>query len=71
METSKTPVTLGDLLTAEEAAKALRCHYMTLSRQRMDGKGIPYIKCGRKVFYRRADIEAYLSSCYIDRTQAA
>ena len=71
MQETKTPVTIGELLTAEEAAKALRCHYMTLARQRAEGKGLPYFKIGSKVFYHRADIEAYLSSCYVDRTQAA
>lgn len=61
----------GELLTQKEAAAALRCHFMTLTKQRREGRGIPFIKLGHKVFYRRSDIETYIDSCYVNHGKAA
>ena len=52
-----------DLLTTEEAAKILRCEKKTLINWRREGKGPPFVKLGRKVFYRRGDLREYILKC--------
>jgi hypothetical protein len=37
----------------------------TLQRERICQNGIPYHKIGRRVFYRRSDIEEFLATCKI------
>lgn len=53
-------LSVGEMLTTDQTAAVLGCHYMTLSKQRQEGRGIPYLKVGRKVYYLKTDIEAYL-----------
>ncbi len=48
------------LLNTAEAAETLRLGVATLHRWRKAGKGPPYIEMGRKVYYRRADIDRWL-----------
>jgi len=49
------------LLTPREAAEMLRTTPGTLNVWRCTGRvALPYIKRGRSVLYRRADIERYL-----------
>ena len=50
----------SDLLNTPEAAKALRLGTATLQRWRKSGKGPPYIEMGRKVYYRRVDLERWV-----------
>lgn len=51
-----------DLLTPVESAKALRVPSVrTLERWRADGTGPAFVKVGRRVAYRRADLHAYLA----------
>lgn len=38
-----------------------------LARQRWEHGSLPYIKAGKRVLYRRADIEQYLRTNTIDR----
>ena len=42
-----------------------------LSRQRWEHGPLPYIKAGKRVLYRRSDIEQYLTANTIDRGSAA
>lgn len=49
------------LLTTAEAAEVLRLGMATLHRWRKAGKGPPYIEMGRKIYYRPADIERWVS----------
>ena len=35
----------------------------TLQKWRVEGRGPRFLKVGRRVFYRRSDIEAWLESC--------
>ena len=55
-----------ELLTCEEAARAIRLSVSTMERMRLDGSGPPFIKLGTgkraRVVYRRSDIEAWLRS---------
>ena len=48
------------LLTTAEAAEVLRLAPITLHRWRNAGKGPPYIEMGRKVYYRRVDLERWI-----------
>jgi hypothetical protein len=53
---------LPDLLKPAEAAKLLRTTTNTLQKDRYLRRGVPYIKCGHRVLYARADIVAYLTA---------
>jgi predicted DNA-binding transcriptional regulator AlpA len=48
------------LLTQREAAMALRLSERTLERSRVTGLGPPFVKAGRRVLYRPADIDAWI-----------
>jgi Helix-turn-helix domain len=49
------------LLTQRDAAIALRCSERSLERWRLTGNGPRYIKTTRRVLYREADLEAWLT----------
>lgn len=49
-------------LTACEAAKMLGLATSTLAKLRLNGNGPTYCKLGRRVVYRRADLERWLDS---------
>ena len=46
-------------LTQEEAARILRLSPRTLERHRLTGTGPRFVKLGRRVLYRRADLDAW------------
>lgn len=48
------------LLNTAEAAEVLRVAAITLHRWRNSGKGPPYIEMGRKVYYRRTDLDRWI-----------
>jgi len=50
------------LLTAPETAQYLRCSLRTLDRERADGRGIPYVRIGGRIRYRRTDVEAFIAA---------
>lgn len=50
----------AELLTVEEAAKRLRLSTSTLNKWRVSGEGPAFVKLGRRVLYRAADLEAWL-----------
>lgn len=52
-ETAKQPVTF---LTVKEAAAFLRVSPVTLGRWRIEGKGPPFRKFGRRVLYASSDL---------------
>jgi predicted DNA-binding transcriptional regulator AlpA len=56
--TTNDPLTL----TAGEAAKLLGLAPSTLAKLRLNGNGPLYCKLGRRVVYRRADLESWLQS---------
>jgi len=49
-------------LRADEAAKILGLASSTLAKLRLGGNGPVYCKLGRRVVYRREDLEAWLES---------
>lgn len=49
-----------DLLTPIEAAAALRANPRTIERWRTSGGGPAFVKVGRGVVYRRADLEHFV-----------
>jgi len=49
-------------LTAHEAAKMVGLAPSTLAKLRLNGNGPTYCKLGRRVVYRRADLEQWLQS---------
>jgi predicted DNA-binding transcriptional regulator AlpA len=52
-----------DLLTQHEAADATRLSERTLERHRLTGTGPKFVRLGRRVFYRRQDVEAWIIDC--------
>jgi len=56
------------LLTQVEAARLLRLSERTLERLRLQGGGPLYVKCGRSVRYRQADLDAWISARVVAST---
>ena len=55
-----------ELLDTEQAAKVLSLSANTLIKERCTrSMGIPFLKIGRSVRYRRSDLEHYLESCFV------
>lgn len=50
------------LLNTTEAAEVLRLGVATLHRWRKEGKGPPFVDMGRKVYYRRIDLDHWIES---------
>ena len=48
-----------DLLTPKDLSKRWNFKEITLSIWRQQGKGVRYLKIGRRVMYRLQDIEEY------------
>lgn len=51
-----------DLLPTTEAARYIQHSPRTLIRWRGDRRGPPFIRCGRKILYRRASLDQWLQS---------
>jgi excisionase family DNA binding protein len=56
------------LLTQRDAATLLRLSERTLERLRVSGAGPVYVKAGRLVRYREADLEAWIAARTINST---
>ena len=56
------------LLTLPEAARLLRLSERTLERLRVAGGGPLYVKAGRSVRYREADLEAWIAARVVSST---
>lgn len=59
------PLTLTDLpeiATAGDVARVVKTTEAALAQDRYLGRGLPYVKIGRRVRYLRADILAYLEA---------
>ena len=52
----------SDMLTTQQAARILGLSPFTLNKWRLYGHGLRFIKLGRAVRYRRADVMAYMAS---------
>jgi predicted DNA-binding transcriptional regulator AlpA len=66
-------MTIYDLTTlnAREAAKMLGLAASTLAKLRLSGNGPSYCKLGRRVVYRKKDLEAWLQSRLAQNTSDA
>jgi hypothetical protein len=61
-----------ELLTAQETAKLLRTSYGALAVGRCKRRTkLRYIRLGRKILYRRSDIDAFLISQIVDPATGA
>jgi Helix-turn-helix domain len=59
-------LTMTDIPTifdTTEAARFLGLAQSTLAKLRLSGRGPIFCKLGRRVLYRQADLDDYLSSC--------
>jgi excisionase family DNA binding protein len=57
-----------DVLKTPEAAGYVRLGVPTLERLRLTGDGPPFIKAGKSVRYRKADLDAWLESRLVRST---
>lgn len=62
---------VDDLLTEGEAAQLRRQSIRTLQAERLRGVGCSYVKLGRSVRYRRADVLAYIEANLRTATETA
>ena len=52
----------NELYPPDDAGKILHTPSSTLQWWRTKGRGPRYVKIGRKVFYRRSDLDAFIAS---------
>ena len=52
-------------LSEKELQREFGINARTLQRERTCNIGIPYHKIGRRVLYRRSDIEEFLATCKV------
>ena len=60
-----------DLLTQPQAAELTRLSGRTLERHRLAGTGPKFVRLGRRVLYRRDDLEQWLIECTYRSTSEA
>ncbi len=58
-----------ELFTEIQLAERLQVSVKTLQNQRWQKVGIPYLKIGRAVRYRRIDVELYLEQSVVKTVQ--
>lgn len=54
------PASKADLLTAKQVSERIQRPERTLERWRLTGEGPPFLRLGRRVAYRIADVERWL-----------
>jgi len=59
------------LLTQSETAELLRLSERTLERWRVVGGGPVFCKLGKRVLYRRADLDEWIASHVVNSTSEA
>ena len=59
---------VSPLATPKEVAAYLHTTEASLAQARYRGNGIPFVKNGRKVLYRWSDVEEYIESRLMTRT---
>ena len=62
---------IDELMTTKQLANVLGFASKTLSNQRVLGTGIPFIKIGNAVRYKRSDVETYIEENTFDHTGMA
>ncbi|AMY53416.1 hypothetical protein A3L23_02072 [Rhodococcoides fascians D188] len=68
LEESSGAVETSPLATADEAARFLRTTTKRLAEDRYHGTGVRFVKHGRRVLYRWADLHAYVDANTFQRT---
>ena len=48
------------LFNQQTIAAVLSCSTQLLERNRWEGRGVPYLKIGRKVLYRKSDVQDFI-----------
>jgi len=66
MKQKDTEAPLEKLLSEEEVSSLTGRSKGSLRRDRLCGRGIPYLKIQRLVRYRPADVKRYLESCRVE-----
>jgi len=61
-------MSLDDYLTPQEVAAYTKIAVSSLAKARVYGGGIPFVKIGRSVRYRRADVDAFMAERVITST---
>lgn len=51
-----------DLLREKDVARILKVTVFKLQRDRCRGRGLPFLRLGRMIRYRRSDVQAYIDS---------
>ena len=59
-----------EILTEKEVNQDYRFSLSKLRNDRWLGKGLPYIKVSRSIYYRRSDIEAYLEKRKVETSDS-
>ena len=49
-----------ELLSEKEVEETYKINTRTLQRERSIGTGIPYVKLGKRVRYKKGDVEKYI-----------
>jgi hypothetical protein len=55
-------MTDNEFLTSKECARYRRCSERKVERERSEGCGPDFIKDGRKILYRKGDIDRFLAA---------
>jgi hypothetical protein len=50
------------LLTQKEYADMRRCSVRTTERERETGNGCPYVRMGRRIYYRPEDVQQFITA---------
>ena len=56
----------SQLLCEKEVQKEYGLNARTLQRERSLGTGIPYVKMGRRVLYKRVDLDKFIEKHTVD-----
>jgi len=57
-------------MNGQTAARYLGLSKSTLDKMRVEGRGPRYLKIGGRVFYRPADLDAYIEAAVIETTDS-
>lgn len=68
--TEATRATPSPLLTESDVADLLRISVRTLQDYRCSGRGPKFVKIGRRIVYRQADVDAFIDARVFASTSA-
>ena len=64
-------IVMQPLLTQRQASKMLALSERTIERLRVSGLGPKFVRCGRSIRYRVADLETWIASRIVGSTSEA